>query len=128
MKVLTVSCCILAVLVLLPACGGDPNEDGYQPVPTDANADVQPALPQIDDPGNGPPPGRGMVRPCDRAMCNDLDQREWRARPPDDLRPEQTQPADPGPEQAVSPLDRVDRWRLNGVRLDQVRVPAARGR
>ncbi len=122
MKRLLAGTCVLAASLFLAACGtDDPGEAPVAGQPAAADPGT-PLPPPLDDEGNGPPPGPGLRLPCDRAVCNDIDQRDWRVNPPPD-------DYAPAPDEYVPvAVESPDDPRVIEIRLIKVRAQAAAGR
>ncbi len=86
MKILSAGLFAVAVALSLPACGGDEYADEAPPAVSQDDA-ATPLPPLRDDDADGVPNSGGFHSPCEHAMCNDLDQREWVSNPPPDERP-----------------------------------------
>ena len=121
MKRLLACICILAASLFLAACGNDDPDEGPVAAPQADAAPGTPLPPPLEEDGNGPP-SAGLRLPCDRAVCNSIDRRDWRVNPPPD---DYLSPADEYvPVAAASPDDP----RVIEIRFIKVRAQAAAGR
>jgi len=123
MKQLIALVCLAAIPLFAAACGQDDEPANSAPAaPTDTVADPTPAPPPELGP-QGSAPAAHRLGPCDRAMCNDFDQRDWRVNPP----PDEQVATDQHEQEADNPTDvRVLTAREHEMLLNDLRVKAIR--
>ncbi len=121
MKRLLAYVCIMAAPLFLAACGND-DPDANPAIAEQADAAPgTPLPPPLEEDGNGPP-SAGLRLPCDRAVCNDIDQRDWRVNPPpDDYLP-------PVDEYVLVAAESPDDPTVIEIRFIKVRIQTAAGR